>query len=129
MAAPLPEALVRWLNSVPEGTCPGCKKPLPSGQRPGRGGVSRLCTRESCPGRQEYVRLYSAGTNQRLRGPSFLRDVARVEEVEDNPRRVRLTLSCGHILVLPRSKGGTGQKKRQCQECRTATATPAAAPA
>jgi len=129
MAAPLPEALVRWLNSVPEGTCPGCKQPLLPGQRRGRGGVSRLCTRPKCPGRQEYVRLYSSGTNQRLRGPSFLREVVRVEDVKDKPRRVRIVLSCSHSLEQPRSKGATGQKKRQCQECRkeaTAQAAPAA---
>lgn len=121
MTAPLPDALVQWLNSVPEGMCPGCKKPLLPGQRPGRGGVSRLCTRKECPGRREYSRLYSAGTNQRLRGPSFLRDVLRVEDVDGNHRRVRIILSCSHSLEQPRSKGSTGQKKRQCQKCREAT--------
>jgi hypothetical protein len=118
MTRELPEALEKWLNSVPPGTCPGCKQPIfKRGQQRSR--RQRVCTRKRCPGRQEYLRLYAAGVNLRLRGPSFLREVARVVSVEGKPHRVLVVLSpCQHILELPRSKGDTGQKKRQCQECR-----------
>lgn len=102
--------LEAWLKKAKSGRCP-CGRRLPEGR-------TVLCARKEC--RTEYDRL----TTRDRRGPTYLRTVTAHGAVEEKPRRVRLSLECGHTVDTYRSTAQPVGARVRCPTCQQQATVP-----
>lgn len=101
--------LAAWLASVPEGTCPGCKRKKPQPRIDGP--PLDICRRAPC--RKKWMKRYG---KDRL--PAARAEVVETVFLAHKPGRfmAALTLSCGHTLKVRRMES-PAPAKRQCPRC------------